>query len=203
MNRRIIAALVASIGISGPLIQGVRAQSNPVHREDREGERDEVRLDVPRQANGAIDLDKLAAEIRQAFRNGAEEVRVRERGLSAQERRQLADLARQLAAQLGAARVIVRNDDDRLRIELRDKREARDDRREDRREDRADRREDRREDRLDRREDRVERRDRPDRMARAERVERVERVERAERPERPERAERAERPDRPDRSGRH
>src|SRR5919198_2082506 len=98
MNKRIIAALIATLGIASPL--AARAQSDDVRREDRcedrREDRREMRLEVPRDAAGAIDLDKLAAEIRQLFDQGVREVRIREEGLSAQERAQLADLARQL-----------------------------------------------------------------------------------------------------------
>jgi hypothetical protein len=199
MNKRIIAALIATLGIASPL--AARAQSDDVRREDRREDRREMRLEVPRDAAGAIDLDKLAAEIRQLFDQGVREVRIREEGLSAQERAQLADLARQLAAQLGVERLRVRDEGNRLRIDLRNEREAREDRREARREDRAD----RREDRVERREERHEQIQRPERNERAERPEREERAERPERNERverPERAERMERPERPERQGR-
>src|SRR5919198_1528073 len=164
MNKRIIAALIATLGIASPL--AARAQSDDVRREDRredrreEGREDrrEMRLDVPRNAAGAIDLDKLAAEIRQLFDQGVREVRIREEGLSAQERAQLSDLARQLAAQLGVERLRVRDEGNRLRIDLRN--------------------------------ERVERPEREERAERPERNERVERPERAERMERPERPER-------------
>ena len=197
MKKRIIAALIATLGIASPL--AARAQSDDVRREDRREDRREMRLEVPRDAAGAIDLDKLAAEIRQLFDQGVREVRIREEGLSAQERAQLADLARQLAAQLGVERLRVRDEGNRLRIDLRNEREAREER-EDRREAR---REDRREDRADRREDRVERREeRREQIQRPERNERAERPERNERVERPERAERMERPERAERQGR-
>src|SRR5262249_18309491 len=149
------------------LASAVRAQSDDMRREARQ----EVRLDVPRNADGTIDTTKLTDEIRQLFQQGAREVRIREANLSAQERDQLAQLARQLGADLGVERLRVREEGDRLRIELRAARE-----------DRAE----RREDRAERREDRVER------EAQREKVERPERNERAERPERAERAERPE-----------
>src|SRR5919201_1271805 len=185
MNKRIIAALIATLGIASPL--AARAQSDDVRREDRREDRREMRLEVPRDAAGAIDLDKLAAEIRQLFDQGVREVRIREEGLSAQERAQLADLARQLAAQLGVERLRVRDEGNRLRIDLRNEREAREDRREARREDRADRREERHE--------QIQRPERNERAERPEREERAERPERNERVERPERAERMERPE--------
>src|SRR5919197_171863 len=162
MNKRIIASLIATLGIASPL--AARAQSDDVRREDRreyrrEDRREdlrEMRLEVPRNAARAIDLDKLAAEIRQLFDQGVREVRIREEGLTAQERAQLADLARQLAAQLGVERLRVREEGNRLRIDLRNEREARE--------------------------------ERAERPERSERVERPERAERMERPERPERS---------------
>jgi hypothetical protein len=184
-SKRFIASAVATIGLFAPLTLPIRAiaQSPDVRQEDRredrhEDQRDEIRLNVPRDAAGAIDLQKLVAEIRALFNQDVREVRIRERGLTAQERQQIAQAVQQLAGQLNLERVRLRQDDDRLRVELRAEREVRADRRE----------------------------DRPERVARVERNERVERPERAERAERPERVERAERPERverPDHSGRH
>jgi hypothetical protein len=212
-NKRIVAAAIAAIGLTVPLIQWVRAATFPdVRQEDRredgredrrkdqrEDQRDEARLDVPRTAAGAIDLQRLVAEIRALFDRGVREVRIREERLTAQERQQVAQTVQQFAGQLNLERVRVRQDDDRLRIELRNEREQRAERREDRREDF--RREDRREDRAERRENRPERVARVERNERAERPERHERVERVERVERPERGERAERVERPERGG--
>jgi hypothetical protein len=197
-SKRFIASAVASIGLFAPLTQPIRAlaQSPDVRQEDtredrredrREDQREELQINVPRTAAGAIDAQKLVAEIRAFFDHGVREVRIRERGLTAQERTQIAQLVQQVAADFRLERVRLRQDDDRLRVELRAEREVHADRREDRREER--------------REDRVERREnRPERLAR---VERPERAERAERPERAERAERPERVERPDHSGRH
>jgi hypothetical protein len=215
-NKRIIAAAIAALGVAGPLTSAVRAQSDDMRREDRREDQREVRLiDLPRNAAGALDLDRLLAEIRALFQQGVRDVRIREEGLTAQERQQLAQFAANLAGQLNLERVRIRDENNRLRIDLRNEREARNERderrearREDRREDRVERREDRREDRVERREDRRENLQRPERAERnerpehAERNERAERPERAERVERPERVERAERPERPERSGR-
>src|SRR3954453_9641417 len=234
-SKRFIASAIASIGLVAPLTQPIRAlaQSPYVRYEDRredrredqrEDQRKEVQLNVPRTAAGAIDTQKLIAELRAFFRDAVREGSIRARGLTAQERTEIARLVQQLAGDLRLERVRLRQEDDRLRVELRAEREVRAERREDRHEDRGkapreDRREDRREDmRADRREnrpervarvERIERIERPERAERAERPERVERaerperVERAERPERVERAERAERVERPERSGRH
>lgn len=196
-SKRFIASAVASIGLFTPLTQPIRAlaQTPDMRQEDRreyrrEDQRDEVQLNVPRDAAGAIDAQKLVAEIRAPFDQGVRDVRISERGLTAHERQEIAQAVQQLTGQLKLERVRLRQDDDRLRVELRAEREARADRRENRREDRH---EDRREDRL----------DRVARVERNERVERPERAERAERPERVERAEHRERVERPDRSGRH
>lgn len=226
-SKRLIASAIASIGLFAPLTQPIRALAqSDVRQEDRredrrevrrEDQREEVQLNVPRTAAGAIDAQKLAAEIRALFDRGVREVRIRERGLTAQERAEIAQLVQRLAGDLRLERVRLRQDDDRLRIELRAANDLRADRREDRREERRedrhrreDRPEDRREDRrVDRRDDRpervarVERNERVERPERVERAERPERVERAERPERVERAERPERVERPDHSGRH
>src|SRR5262249_41301409 len=113
-NKRLIAAAIAAVGVAGPLASAVRAQSDDMRREARQ----EVRLDVPRNADGTIDTTKLTDEIRQLFQQGAREVRIREANLSAQERDQLAQLARQLGADLGVERLRVREEGDRLRIEL-------------------------------------------------------------------------------------
>src|SRR5207248_9029762 len=130
--------------------------------------------DLARKADGTIDIGKVAAQIRTLFQQGVRDVRIREQGLSAQDMQRLADLAQQLGAQLGLERVRVREDGNRLRIDLRANREAREERLEQRRELA---REDRREDRAERREDRRERMERPQREQRAERPERNERAE--------------------------
>ena len=155
-------------------------------------------IDLPRNAAGALDLDRLLAEIRALFQQGVRDVRIGEEGLTAQERQQLAKFAANLGGQLNLERVRVRDENNRLRIDLHNEREARNER-----EERRDaRREDRREDRAERREDRRENLQRPERNERAERNERPEHAERNERAERVERPERAERAERPERSGR-
>jgi hypothetical protein len=132
-------------------------------REDRqEDRREEARFSVPRKADGTIDLPALDAEIRAALAGGARDVRIRERDLSAQDRQALADLAQRIGADLKLERVRVRQDRDRVRIELRPERVAR-----------------------------MQKVDRPDRAERAERAERPERAERAERAERVERPDRS------------
>src|SRR4051794_3827384 len=102
LNKRTIAAAIACIGLTAPLAQSVKAQSDDVRRGDRredrrEDQREESRFNVPRDAAGAIDLQKLTAEIRAAFNGGAREVRIREQGLTAQERQQVAQAVQQLA----------------------------------------------------------------------------------------------------------
>jgi hypothetical protein len=193
LNRRILAAAIATLGLAG----GALAQSqDDVRQEDRRADRREdrrvdekdneleVRLAVPRKADGAIDLAKLEAQIRAALGGDVREthLRIRERRLSAEERMQLADLARKIGADLDLDRVRIRQDGDRFRIDLKEEREHRADRRED-----------------------MGRHGRHghDRVARVDRPERHDRAERPERAERAERPERAGRPDRPDHSGRH
>src|SRR3954470_20004634 len=124
-------------------------------QEDRRADRREVNVEIPRKADGTIDTQALTARIQKLAANGARDIRIRENGLTGPQERELAALAQQLAARLGFERVRLREDGDRLRIELRDRNDvARNDERFERREDRAERREDRREDRIDRREDR-------------------------------------------------
>ena len=186
-NRRIIAAALAALGMattaygqSADLRQEDRRADRQEDRqqdrqEDRQADRQqdrrqngrEVRLDLPRAADGTIDTAALTTQVRDAFQNGARDVRIREKDLTAQERQQLADFARTLGTQVGADRIRVRDDGIRIR---------------------ADRRADRPE--------RTARAERPERAERVERAERPERAERVERPERVERAERVERPER-------
>lgn len=161
-NRRILAAALASLGLAGT----AHAQTSGLPRDERmevenENENEvarEARLAVPRKADGAIDLQALDSEIRAALAGGARDVRVRDRELTAAERQQLADLAQTIGADLNLARVRVREDDARLRIDLRPQRTVR--------------------------AERVEKPERPERMERAERPERIERVERPERSDR-------------------
>src|SRR6185503_14361410 len=88
-SKRFIASAVASIGLFAPLTQPIRAlaQTPDVRQEDRredrrEDQREEVQLNVPRTAAGAIDTQRLLAEIHAFFDNGVREVRIRERGLT-------------------------------------------------------------------------------------------------------------------------
>src|SRR5690349_11237865 len=109
LNRRILAAAIASLGLAG----SAYAQTTEVPREDRMEDRQadrqqdrremevenenenarEPRLAVPRKADGTVDLQALDAQIRAALAGGARDVRVQGRDLTAQERQQLADLA--------------------------------------------------------------------------------------------------------------
>lgn len=189
-NRLALAVALASLGLAG----AAYAQTADLPREDRMEDRQadrqqdrremevenemenenahEVRLAVPRKADGTIDLQALDSEIRAALAGGARDVRIRDRDLTAADRQQLADLAQRIGADLNLARVRVRQDDGQLRIDLRPQRTAR-----------------------------AERPERIENAQRQQRVERVDRPERAERAERPERVERAERVERPERSG--
>jgi ribonuclease E len=161
-------------------------------QEDRRADRREVNVEIPRKADGTIDTQALTARIQTLAANGVRDIRIRENGLTRPEEREVAALAQQLAARLGFERVRLREDGDRLRIELRDRNDmARNDERFDRREDRAE------------RQAKVERPERAEKAERPERQEKVERPERQEKVERPERAERAERVERPEHSGRH
>jgi hypothetical protein len=189
LKRQMLAAAIAALGLAGGALAQTAAD-NDVRQEDRRADRQEdrqadrqqepremelenenqnqnardARFAVPRKADGTIDLQALDAEIRAALAGGARDVRIRDRDLTAMERQQLADLARQIGTDLNLDRVRVRQDGGRLRIDLRPERTARAERPE--------------------RQQRVERVDRPERAERAERPERVERVERVERPER-------------------
>jgi hypothetical protein len=209
---RTISAAVASLAI-GSVAAGLTARAETL---DRDHGRDEVkqvreaRLDLPRNAAGAIDVDRLAAEIRAALAAGARDIRIRDTVTSAADLQAL----RQAIAKFDFERVRIREEGNRIRVDLRD-----DDREEFRRRIEVRRNDDDRnevrkrveirdrDDDRDRREIRVERRDdadRPERIEKVARVEKAERVERPEKAERPERAERAEHGgDRPDRSGRH
>jgi hypothetical protein len=231
---RIISAAVASLAI-GSVAAGLSARADTFGRDHERDEvrqqAREVRLDLPRNAAGAIDVDRLAAEIRAALDAGARDIRLRGTVMSAADVQAL----RQVAARFDFERVRIREENNRVRVDLR-----RDDRDEFRRRievrrndgdrnevrkrieirDRDDDR-DRREIRVERRDDadrperiekvaRVERPEKAERVEKVERIERPEKTERVERAERPERMERAERPerdehggDRPDRSGRH
>lgn len=218
---RSIAATIASLAIGG-VATGLAAAHAETYdgyapRDDAKERLREVRLMLPRTATGAVDAEKLAAEIRAALAAGARDIRIRDTALSAADLRAL----RRVVARFDFERVRIREDDNRVRVELRN--EDRDEirrrievRRDDDRDDFRKRIEIRdRDDNRVRNEVRVERREndgrRPERVevARVERPEKAERVEKAERPEKVERAEKAERPEhhdrveRPDRSGRH
>jgi hypothetical protein len=214
---RSLSAAVASLAI-GTVAAGLAARADTLdqdHARDEMNERaNDVRLDLPRTAAGAIDVDKLAAEIRAALDAGARDIRIRDAALSAADVQAL----RQVIARFDFERVRVREDGNRLRVDLRN--DDRDDvRRRIEIRDRDDDRRDRNEIRVERREDArrpervetvaradVDRPDKVERVEKAERPEKVERVEKAERVERPEkteRPERAEHGDRPDRSERH
>jgi hypothetical protein len=220
MKPRIIAALIASLGMAGALVGPVHAQSDDVQQDGQE-----ARLILPRLANGELDTSKLRMEVRRLFRNGARDVRIRDLDLSPRERQQLSDLVRQLSGEFVSSRVRMLDEGGRLRIVLRDEQDLANDGHEDRHpDDRAERREDLRAERVEQVErdavdqrpqpsERVERVERgavdkrPERSERAQRVERdtvgqrperVERAERAERNDRLERPERRERPERPE-----
>src|SRR6188508_2552619 len=97
-SKRFIASAIASIGLFAPLTQPIRAlaQSPDIRQEDRredrredrqedrqedrredrgEDRREEAQLNVPRDAAGAIDAQKLVAEIRALFDRGVRDVR--------------------------------------------------------------------------------------------------------------------------------
>ena len=175
LKQRLIVAVIAALGA------GIAyAQTTPmpdVRREDRMEDRMEAqqeaqeernehnaRLNVPRTAAGAIDLNALSAQITDLLKGGARDVRINERGLTAAERQQIDALAKQLT--MGLDNVRIRQNDNRLRIDVRNDRGHRGERQEMAQQDRV------------------------------QRMERVERAERAERPERVERVERPDRPDR-------
>src|SRR4051812_12924203 len=97
-SKRFIASAIASIGLFAPLTQPIRAlaQSPDIRQEDRrEDRREEAQLNVPRDAAGAVDAQKLVAEIRALFDRGVRDVRIRERGLTAQERSEIVQLVQQ------------------------------------------------------------------------------------------------------------
>jgi hypothetical protein len=214
MNPRIIAALVALLGVAA-LGNNAWAQSDDVQQNEN---RREARLVLPRLANGSIDIKALTAAIHELFSNGVREVRIRDLDLNAQDRQQLADLAQQLTRMHDLGRVRMIDGGKGLRIDLRNEQEARENPH-DEHEDRADRRDDpvgrferdeiaerpQATDQVDRPEqvERPERQERAERQERVERPERRERVERIERVERVDRHERHERPEKPERRGRH
>jgi hypothetical protein len=204
MKPRIIAALIASLGMAGALGGPVHAQSDDVQQDGQE-----ARLILPRLASGELNTSKLRTEVRRLFRNGARDVRIRDLDLSPRERQQITELVRQLSGEFVSSRVRMLDEGGRLHIVLRDEQEAAEDGHGDRhRDDRAERREDLRADQQVERDavgqrpqpservDRVERdavEQRPEPSGRVERVERTERTERSDRVERPERKERPER----------
>ena len=195
LSKRTLAFAVAALGLA--VAGSARAQVPDVRQEDRQEDRradrqedrradrqEDRQLDgrdvaIPRNGDGSIDLAKLEADIRARLARDARDVRIRSRDLSAQDRQRLAELAQRLGADLNLDRVRVRQDGERIRIDLREAREGR----------------------AERREDRIARAERAGH--RAERPERAERAERPERAERAERLERAERVERPERSGHH
>jgi len=182
--------------------------------------RAEVRLTIPRSADGTVDQQALLAEVKTAAAGGAREIQLRDRTLTEAEMQNLLSAAflKDLAALLpagpgehqirisGAVDVRVQqlpNGTLRVRIEDRNLTQAQ---RDALRQQLAAAGFDRI--RIDGGPDRPNRGDRRDnadqrRPDRAERAERAERPERAERVERPERVERAERVERPERSGRN
>src|SRR4051794_33848921 len=203
---------------------------NEVENEAQDAARAEVRLAVPRKADGTVDTQALLDRVKTAAAGGAREIQLRDRTLTEAEMQQLlsaaflSDLAKALPSGPGEHQIRIRGAADirvqqtgngtlRVRIEKADLTAAQRDAliqqlraagfdrvRIDGGPDRANRGE--RAGRAERAA--AERRpERAERAERAERVERPQRPERVERPERPERVERAERVERPERSGRN
>src|SRR5690349_7836373 len=113
---RSISAAVASAVIAGTAAGLAAARADTLDRDHRRDEAQErvreVRLDLPRTAAGAIDVDKLAAEIRAALAAGAHEIRIRDAALSAADMQAL----RQAIAQFDFERVRIREDGNRVQI---------------------------------------------------------------------------------------
>ena len=213
-----------------------RAQSTPrperveiENENEQEAERAEVRLAIPRNADGTVNTQALLDSVKTAAAGGAREIQFRDRTLTDAEMQQLLsaaflkDLAAALPTGPGEHQIRIRGAIDvrvqevgngtlRVRIEDANLTAAQRDTlrqqliaagfdrvRIDGGPDRANRGD---RDRVDNR-NKVERAERVERVERAERAERPERAERVERPERAERVERADRVERPERSGRN
>jgi len=193
LKQRLIAAVIAALGAGVAYAQttpmpDVRREERMEDRrldrqEDRQADRQQdrrmeveneaqeernehnARLAVPRTTAGAIDLNALSTQITDLLKGGARDIRINERGLTAAERQQIDALAQQLT--MGLDNVRIRQNDNRLRIDVRHDRGVRGERQA-----------------MAQRQDRVQRMERPERVERAERAERPERVERPDRPDR-------------------
>ena len=235
-KKHALAAAIAAIGFTGP---SAWAQTADVRQEDRrqdrmlerredrlaeqeneveDAARAEVRLAVPRKADGTIDLQAALDQVKAALAGGAHEIQFRDRTLSTDQMRQLlaadssflADLAAALPTSGGETQVrlrgaldirVQRTGDGSLRVRIERagsltaaEREALIQRLQQAGFDRV---------RVDGgRIERAGRRDGAERGQRADRNERQERAERHGRPERMEKPERAERVERPERAER-
>jgi hypothetical protein len=114
---RTITVAVASIAITGvaTAFAADRHDGDRFDRHEANEQARDVRLDLPRTAAGAVDTDKLGAQIRALLGEGVREIRIRDTVMSAADVQAL----RRIAARFDFERVRIREDGNRLRVELR------------------------------------------------------------------------------------